>query len=262
MPKDLFQKSIVRMAGVSVGAIQSIALHEGKVKVHIKVKTSIQLRKSSEAHIRSSGILGDKYIDLKVGNLKDDLLKNGEQIPIVRIDMSFNQAFSSASRLMENLNESISQQGDRETVIGRILLNTERLTENLAELVEHNQGGLQDILSDLHESVKAMNYLINNPDTGLGIMWPKLSKNIDRSLQGVGDITQKINAGEGTIGQLVNDTGTIDRLNETLDSFNSLLGSAEKWETAFLVDSYYLGQKRPLEKWGWISSSDKSGSLL
>ena len=241
--RGLVPNSLVRVAGVSVGTIRSIDLKEGKVKVVVKVKKSIRLRKSTEVYIRSSGILGDKYIDLTLGNLQDELLKDGDVIHIVHEATDFNKALSSASHLMHNLNRSVFGGGDDNTVIGRILLNLERTTGAFAYLLDENKENLEDTLVYLHESVKTLHYIVNDPERGLKNLWPQLSANTDRSLQSVEEITRKINAGEGTVGQLVNDNSTVERLNEALDGVNELIGSAKRWEMGFLVDSYYLNQK-------------------
>ena len=241
--QGLVPNSLVRMAGVSVGTIKSINLHEGKVKIFIKVRKSIRLRKSAEAHIRSAGILGDKYIDLTLGNLQDSLIKKGDQIHIVYSDLNFNKVFSSASQLLTSLNEAISEKGNPHTVIGRVLLNMDRMAQTLTNLLERNSDDLEDTFSHLHKSISTINYLMNDSQRGLKTLWPRLANNMNRSLQSMEEITHKINTGEGTVGQLVNDNSTVERLNEALDGVNEFLGSATKWETSLLVDSYYLDQR-------------------
>ena len=73
----------VEIAGVSVGKVTQIELEqdeEGSLAVvTIKVKNGVQLTDTCIASIKTSGLIGDKYVSLSPGG-SADLLKNGAEI--------------------------------------------------------------------------------------------------------------------------------------------------------------------------------------
>ena len=71
----------VEMAGVKIGTVDSVALDpERKVAiVHLKVDKNISLSEDVIAAVKTSGLIGDKYIRLSPGS-SDVMLKNGDEI--------------------------------------------------------------------------------------------------------------------------------------------------------------------------------------
>lgn len=72
----------VELAGVEVGTVAAIGLdgREGdRAEVTLKIRDSVKLYDDVIASIRTSGIIGDKFIKLKPGG-SDQPLKNGSVI--------------------------------------------------------------------------------------------------------------------------------------------------------------------------------------
>jgi phospholipid/cholesterol/gamma-HCH transport system substrate-binding protein len=65
---------------------------------------------------------------------------------------------------------------------------------------------------------------------------------IESSMGNIASITNKIDEGQGTIGKLVNDDGTVNRLNDALDGINDTLGSIKKFQTEIGYHTEYLGK--------------------
>lgn len=73
-------KSPVEIAGVRVGQVLGIRLDETfRARVDLDLDASLRLPVDSSAAIVTSGILGDRYIQLTPG-AEDEVLKPGEQI--------------------------------------------------------------------------------------------------------------------------------------------------------------------------------------
>jgi phospholipid/cholesterol/gamma-HCH transport system substrate-binding protein len=64
--------------------------------------------------------------------------------------------------------------------------------------------------------------------------------NVDTTLNNMADITDKVNKGEGTLGRLVNDDETVDKVNESLDNLNGLLGGANRMKLELGYHGEYL----------------------
>ena len=71
----------VEIAGVPVGEVDSISLdHEEQVaRVRLKIKKDVALSDDVIASVKTSGLIGDKYIKLSPGG-SDEILKPGDTI--------------------------------------------------------------------------------------------------------------------------------------------------------------------------------------
>jgi phospholipid/cholesterol/gamma-HCH transport system substrate-binding protein len=66
----------VTMAGVTVGQVKSIALERGQARVTFFIDGDVKLEEDVIASIKTSGIIGDKYISLSPG-ASDDYIQPG-----------------------------------------------------------------------------------------------------------------------------------------------------------------------------------------
>jgi phospholipid/cholesterol/gamma-HCH transport system substrate-binding protein len=72
----------VELAGVEIGTVEKIGLLNSsgdKALITMKIKDGINITDDVIASVRTSGIIGDKFIKLKPGG-SDKILKNGEKI--------------------------------------------------------------------------------------------------------------------------------------------------------------------------------------
>ncbi|SJZ61117.1 phospholipid/cholesterol/gamma-HCH transport system substrate-binding protein [Trichlorobacter thiogenes] len=72
----------IELAGVEVGTVERIGLSNAsgdQAEVTMKIKDGIKITDDVIASVRTSGIIGDKFIKLKPGG-SDQLLKNGGKI--------------------------------------------------------------------------------------------------------------------------------------------------------------------------------------
>ena len=69
----------VEIAGVDVGKVESITLHDYSADVLMKIRTGIRLQEDTIASIRTRGLIGDKYVNLSPG-ASDRLISPGGKI--------------------------------------------------------------------------------------------------------------------------------------------------------------------------------------
>ncbi len=73
-------RSPVVISGVKVGQVEAIALDKGyRARVWLDLDPAVQLPVDTSASIVTSGVLGDRYIELQLGG-DPDLVKPGEEI--------------------------------------------------------------------------------------------------------------------------------------------------------------------------------------
>ncbi len=77
----LKQGAIVEIAGVKVGKVEHIDLDNGEYEaiVELSLKNGVKLQEDSIASIRTAGIIGDRFVNIKPGGA-DDLIEPGGTI--------------------------------------------------------------------------------------------------------------------------------------------------------------------------------------
>lgn len=70
----------VEMAGVPVGRVSGITLDSQRAQalVHMQLKPDLALSEDSIASVRTSGLIGDKYINLSPGGASQNIAPGGE----------------------------------------------------------------------------------------------------------------------------------------------------------------------------------------
>jgi phospholipid/cholesterol/gamma-HCH transport system substrate-binding protein len=75
----LEERSKVKIAGVEAGLIDSIELEGSVAKVRLLIYPEIRLYRDTVAVIKSTGLLGDKYLELRPGS-EPPVLRDGDMI--------------------------------------------------------------------------------------------------------------------------------------------------------------------------------------
>ena len=247
----LVENSAVKSAGIKVGVIEKIKLVDNKARVSILIDGAVRLRKSGYVELRSDGILGDRHIEVVAGNPVDEELDDGSQIltaeergSIQAMMKEVGKITEAVARLADTLNKATGPDGDTTTTLGRIVRNVEKLTGDIAEITGENKGKIGDIVDNVNSITAQLDkFLSTDSPEGFAAGWQKATaalSRIDTSLRNIEEITGKINRGEGTIGRLVNDEETVDKINEAVGNFNEFVGGATQLETSFDFHSEFL----------------------
>jgi phospholipid/cholesterol/gamma-HCH transport system substrate-binding protein len=244
----LVKNSQVKTAGIPVGTIKDISLQDGKARVDLSLKSDVPLTVSAVVKIRSQGILGDKYVDIDPGSPTDPPLEDGGEIKTVMdkgsLDSVIQQVGDIAGSLKDvakNLKEAVSEDGSRKHVLGRIILNIEKLTADLAEVMGRNKGKINEIVDQVHGITSTLDEILNDPtDKGFKARWKVALDRIDSSLKNIDEITTKINNGEGTIGKLISDEATAEKVESAIDGINDFVGGAATLQTGLDFKADYL----------------------
>ena len=76
----LKKEAAVEIAGVKVGKVYNISLdsEDYVAVVHLSINRGVKIQKDSIASIRTSGIIGDKFVDISPGGAGEDIKPGGE----------------------------------------------------------------------------------------------------------------------------------------------------------------------------------------
>lgn len=244
----LIKGSAIKSAGIPVGTISSIKLQDGQARVDIQVKKDVPLTTSAAVELKSNGILGDKYVEVYPGSPTDPPLPDGAQILNVKdkgsmdsVIASVGEVTDSLKSVAEALKEAVSEDGTRKHVLGRIMLNIEKLTADIAQMTDHNKGKIDDIIEQVHGITGTLDELINDEsDQGFKKTWKSLMVRVDSISKNIDEVAAKVNDGKGAIGKLISDEDTGDELASAITGVNDLLGAANRTQMAFDFNGTYL----------------------
>lgn len=244
----LTKGSAIRSAGIPIGAIKDISLQEGKARIDVTVKSDVPLTRSAVVEMRANGILGDKYIEVNPGNASDPSLEDGGQIANVKTGGSLDDVMSQVSEITtslkdvsKNLSEATSAEGTNKHILGRIVLNIERLTSDISGMTAENKEQINEIVDQVHDITTTIDELVNDEsETGFKKTWKSSMARIDKSLKNIEEITDKVNKGEGTLGKLISDEKTAEDVSSAIEGLSGLVDTANKTTTAFDFNGYYL----------------------
>ncbi|MFM6929992.1 MAG: MlaD family protein [Bdellovibrio sp.] len=242
----LVKNSAVRSAGIPVGVIKDIRLQDGMARIDITVKSEVPLTTSAAIEIKAQGILGDSHVEVYPGSPTDAPLPDDAQILNIKAGGSMEnlmaqvgEVAASLKVVAKNLEEATSEDGTRKHILGRIVKNVETITQDLAQVTAENKDKIGDIVDEVHDITSTLREVMtDSSDTGLKKTWGRLAatmKNLD-------EITGKINRGEGTIGKLISDEATAEKVESAIDGVNDLVSGASRIETAFDFKTEYLGE--------------------
>jgi phospholipid/cholesterol/gamma-HCH transport system substrate-binding protein len=208
----LEEGSTVRLNGVPVGHVRDISLakngNDVVVELGMKGGTRARLHRGSSARITSAGFLSELYVELEGGDPTQPLIQNDREItvdtaPDPNLAMKKVESITdSLQTLLGNLNNAGRELGAGRGTLGR-LSRDERLYTEMVEL-SHNANILTARLNDNQSRVSNE--------------FMRLAANLDT-------LVQKMQTGQGSIAQLMNDGTLHQRLASSTARADSILGA-------------------------------------
>ena len=230
----------VEVAGIQVGKVSEISLIDGnQALVMMDIKEGIALPSDTAAFIKAQGILGDKYVELRPANFTgtSKVLEDGERITNAQASADMAELMSKLGDVADDLKSltgAITKDGGGEDVRA-IISNFKNLSDRLDRLVMTNEEGLGETLASLNKTMSNLENITNKINAGEGTLGQLINNEttvaeLNSALTEIRSIATKINAGEGTIGRLVNDETTIDKIDKALTGINDYIEKDDKFK--------------------------------
>ncbi|MDX1763514.1 MAG: MlaD family protein [bacterium] len=228
----LSKDASVQIAGVEVGKVQRIFLQDGKAHVTVRLERDTPIPDDSSAVIRSVGLLGDKHVDVQLGQ-SGRTLEAGETIASPPTGEDINQLVGQLSSIAEDMKAvSSSLKGalggeEGEKSLREIVGNFRDLSSSLTRVVTKNEERFDRILGQIDEMSTNLNETVRQNQAA----FRRTLSNAQGASASLKNIFNKVDQGEGTLGRLVNEDALSENLNEALESANDVLGVKKKYET-------------------------------
>jgi len=275
----LFEKSRVQTAGISVGQIESRGLYENtaRAKITIRMQPKIVLYENAVATKKSASLLGEYYIEIdpgteykevngqrvKMQKLKDgDEIKNvvepvslgdmmasiGTLIPVMRdiLDDVHKMTSGPISEIANNVNELIERNS---VVLDRLLQRVDDIAKDVQGVTHAEAGDVKESIKNVREITESIKDLVGTTKkqiegTGEGAQGSiaRLQTsidNLDKTMKHVEDITNKIDRGDGTVGQLVNNDAIARNVEEITEDASGFVKSITRLQTIVGLRSEY-----------------------
>lgn len=260
--EGIVEKTHVRTNGVTVGRVAGISLLTNKTKIVLEIKKSVPIPRGSKVEIRSRGLLGDKYIEI-VRSHSEEMTAGGEELSSSADSFSTEEVVALVGRIaqdVEDITQSLSDSldgGEGRNRIETVMLDVEGLLKDLRGVVGDNRGRIASAVSHLEGAAQGIAQVVKTNksnverivanleevSTSLNTMlgeggrerFSNIVDKLDASLTDIKETTNRIKLvsaqveqGKGTLGRLISDDSTIEKIESTLDSINEVLAPASK----------------------------------
>ena len=279
----LEQDAPVRIAGVKVGQVESIALEEGRAVLTLRIAEGVSIPEDSRAELRTEGMLGEKYLALVPGQDWSHRLKDNGIVEKSVSQKSLDELLGSLGKLAGDIGKITGVLADAfgseegKASLKAILTNTRDLTGNLKDIVARNDQRVDRIIAQVESLTANLNRVVERNEVPfsetvgnfrsasgyakekLPELGDKIQKLIDSvqviiaenragihdtitsakgaaeraqdTFDAFGNVARKVDEGQGTIGKLINDDATVNKLNAALDKVDRFLAKRERFKT-------------------------------
>lgn len=169
----LEEKAPVRLAGVRIGTVTEIKLENGKARVTAEIEPTIRITKGSTVNVSQMGVMGEKYLEI-VRDVSEvycpeggDCLAEGDVLN-GRPPTSFDQVISTVNSIGHDIKSITSSfrrviaSRDGEQRLENIVANVEKVSLELANILEANQSNMRDTMENLKDLTASIKDLVNN----------------------------------------------------------------------------------------------------
>lgn len=244
----------VKVNGLNIGQVKDLDFLEGSSKIvaEFYIKSEIKIPVNSVARIYATDLLGSKAVEIILGDSKEylqsgDTLKSemesslkdqlSEQVEPLKkkalvlinsvdsvmmvIQSIFNEnTRSSLASSLENIRNTLGNLESASSNIDTILISEKTRVQNI-------MANAESISRNLRENNENINTILTNfaslSDSLADAEIPQTLRDASMAVNNLKVISDKINHGEGTLGQLIANDSLYLQLNNSMNSLNLLL---------------------------------------
>ena len=222
---DMSTGAMVTLGGLKIGSVDDITFSSKDGVNGVDIVFTLpqtykdRITSSSVAEFKTKGLLGDKYIDISIGQPGELSIENGSYLPV--------KPSVSLEKLSESLEPALN---DFSEVVHNLSIITKKLTTE-----ESGLGGLinnPQIAADIEafvKNAKSLTSALANKEGSLGKLLydDSLYTSLSNATAGLEQVTSGIAEGKGSLGKLITDDSLYNNLDELSARMNTLLAQTE-----------------------------------
>lgn len=241
----LTAKADIKMAGVKVGWVDDVRLlpETMTVVLGLKVLKEYSLYADAQAIVRQEGLLGVKFLELIPGDARKSRIQPGGALPLqTRQFVSMDEIFYTFKKIAQHIEDLSSSFKDASTEAQSFLKSLKRRLAPLDDLLKSAAQSAQ--------SVSATTDILKDAVS-------KVSEAIGEArvpVAHLGELAQKINKGEGSLGKMLQDTKVYEDIKCSAEYARGCIDRVRN--VAVVLDSHmevlpnsYCDRKKTNVKW-------------
>lgn len=245
----LDNKSAVRVAGVRVGKVSEIeTTPDGKARVQLEVDPDIQLHSGASAKIANLGLLGEKYVELNIGNpatpviaQEHVVLRGSEPATIDDVTNKVSLIADDVKAITASLRGTLGGPAGEQRM-NDIMQNVHDITAKVRLLLDVNEGNVNitaanfrkitddlrveipKIASSIERVANSLNGTVGENREDVRVIVENLrglSSDLRTTATNLNGITGQVKSGEGTVGKLFYSDEAHNKLTSALGAVES-----------------------------------------
>jgi phospholipid/cholesterol/gamma-HCH transport system substrate-binding protein len=222
--RGLVNGAMVSLGGLKIGYVtdMNFATRDDTTGVDITMKVLTKyahsITKSSVAQIKTLGLLGDRYVDISIGQENEERLAAGSQLPLLEtFDLEaagprLNKTLTDFSELISNTMQITGAINRGEGSVGRLITKP-----GLAADLEHFVAAMNRIAGAVESGKGSLGKMVNDET---------LSQDLSAVAANLRTVTDQLRKGQGTAGKLIMDESLYRSLSSFSARADSLMGKA------------------------------------
>ena len=238
-------QAAVRLSGVPIGKVTDIKNDGGGVTVTMEINKNSQIPKNSTVMVSSSGVMGDKFINITPNNNSNSFLQSGDYMFGVD-EMGMDSMFESLNKVVEkvdtllvNMNNIVGDPSFQKSIV-EMSENMKNASENINSLTEtfnrmaaNNEGSINDMVTQLNSTLSSMNrtmLTVENMTANLDKFAgdPQTAQDLKNTLSNISATSKNIAHMAQNMDTVIGDKKVADDLKGTIKNAKSISDRADK----------------------------------
>ncbi len=265
--------SQIRIAGIPMGAVQSVKLDHDRARIDIGINPDVKLYQDATVAKVASSLLGEYYLSISPGTEGRPELKDGDRINNVIEAQTTDDIMKQVSDIAKDVKQvsqalaaTVGTDQGRDD-IKSTLKNLAEVTEALNQTVRENRESIKNILNNVEvmttkggpevqkilDNVKVTTNEVRDMMAQSQAGKPQsageirqiidkvnhASDNLESTLKNLDSVTGRLDRGEGTLGRLSKDDHLINEVEGVADDVGEFVGGLSRIQTIVTMRTDY-----------------------
>ncbi|MFL5320896.1 MAG: MlaD family protein [Myxococcaceae bacterium] len=231
--QGLRDRSPVYLRGVRVGKVSTLKLDGEEVRIEVLLDPDVKLHEGALASVSSVGLLGEKELVITPGDLskpvlpKDSVIKGTVAVSLDDVIAKLGAVGDNVVAITGSVRDAVGSDVNQDKV-RQLIDSISGVVTELRTAIGENRDTFKETAESVQKFASATAHVAKKVDTYTGgsgpsdvkdqmSKIPELIDHLNETAKNLQEISEKINRGQGTIGQLVDSPHTAQKLESTLN---------------------------------------------